>query len=80
VSKQDSKILLVVNKFLDYNGLLSDNELSSLLSIPSTSVGRYLTSKRTRELIGDDNFAFIKKCRIDNKRKGNSKGGKHVKN
>ncbi len=80
MSKQDSKILLVVNKFLDYNGLLSDNELSSLLSIPSTSVGRYLTSKRTRELIGDDNFAFIKKCRIDNKRKGNSKGGKHVKN
>ena len=80
MSKQDSKILLVVNKFLDYNGLLSDNELSSLLSIQSTSVGRYLTSKRTRELIGDDNFAFIKKCRIDNKRKGNSKGGKHVKN
>ena len=80
MSKQDSKILVVVNKFLDYNGLLSDNELSSLLSIPSTSVGRYLTSKRTRELIGDDNFAFIKKCRIDNKRKGNSKGGKHVKN
>lgn len=78
--KSDEKILLVINKFLDYNGTLTDQELSSMLNLPKSSVGRYLTSKRTRDLIGDDNFAFIKKCRIDNKRLGNAKGGKAKKN
>ncbi len=71
----DGKILLVVNKFLDYNSTLTDMELSEMLNIPKSSVTRYLTSKRTRELIGDDNFAYIKEARRVNRRLGNKKGG-----
>jgi DNA-binding transcriptional regulator LsrR (DeoR family) len=75
--KSDQKILLVINKFLDYNCTLSDKELSFMLNIPKSSVGRYLTSERTKELIGIDNYAYIKKCRKDNKKLGNIKGGKN---
>lgn len=72
---KDKKILLVVSAFLDQGCRISDNSLSEITGISSSSIGRYLTSDRTRQLIGDDNFAFIKLQRKKNKLIGRQKGG-----
>ena len=77
VENRDEKILFVVNAFLDNGCRVSDQELSKITGISSSSIGRYLTSTRTRELIGDDNFAFIKVQRNKNKIMGRKKGGKN---
>lgn len=71
----DKKILYIVSLFLENGCRISDGELSKLSGIPSSTVGRYLTSSRTRELIGIDNYAFIKKERRTNKLLGRKKGG-----
>lgn len=72
---KDEKILLTVTEFLNYGCRISDHKLSTITNISSSSIGRYLTSNRTRELIGDDNFAFIKLQRTKNKLIGRQKGG-----
>lgn len=77
MQSRDEKILFVVNAFLDNGCRVSDQELSEITGISSSSIGRYLTSTRTRELIGDDNFAFIKLQRNKNKLIGRKKGGKN---
>lgn len=74
-SEKDKKILYVISLFLEKGCRISDEELGKLSGIPSSTVGRYLTSKRTRELIGIDNYAFIKKERNVNKLLGRKKGG-----
>lgn len=78
LSKQeirDEKILKTVQTFLDYHCRVSDQELSKILNFPASTIGRYLTSQRTKELIGVDNFAYIKKERTTNKLIGRKKGG-----
>lgn len=72
---RDTKLLAVVSLFLESNCRISDFEIGKKLGIPSSSVGRYLTCDRTRELIGIDNFAFIKRERNVNKLLGRKKGG-----
>ena len=71
----DKKILTVVSTFLDKGCRVSDSELSDELDIPQSSVSRYLTGKRTVELIGIKNFAYIKKEREKNKILARKKGG-----
>lgn len=71
----DKKILKTVKTFLDYKCRISDKELGKVLSIPPSTVGRYLTGNRTRALIGIDNYAYIKKERNINKLLGRKKGG-----
>ena len=74
-NEKDKKILYIVSLFLEKGCRISDEELGKLSGIPSSTVGRYLTSNRTRELIGIDNYAFIKKERNINKLLGRKKGG-----
>lgn len=76
----DEKILKTVKTFLDYKCRISDQELGKVLSIPSSTVGRYLTSDRTKFLIGIDNYAYIKKERNKNKILGRKKGGSRKQN
>lgn len=78
--KRDEKILLVVKTFIDNNCRITDKELSLKLNIPTSTVGRCLNSTRTKELIGIDNFAYIKRERLKNKSLGQIKGGSKKKN
>ena len=59
----DAKILKTVQVFLDYHCRISDQRLGEVLQIPKSTVGRYLTSERTKQLIGIDNYAYIRKER-----------------
>lgn len=76
---RDEKILKTVQTFLDYHCRISDQELSSHLNLPASTIGRYLTSERTKQLIGVDNFAYIKRERTINKLIGRKKGGRKKK-
>ena len=78
--ERDAKILSAVNVFVESGCRISDEEVGKALGLPSSSVGRYLTSERTKELIGVNNYAFIKKERNKNKLLGRKKGGAHRKN
>lgn len=77
---RDEKILRTVQFFLEHHCRISDHELSKILNLPASTIGRYLTSKRTKELIGIDNFAYIKRERTINKLLGRKKGGSRKKN
>lgn len=72
---RDERILKTVQTFLEYHCRISDQELSKILNFPASTIGRYLTSSRTKELIGVDNFAYIKKERTTNKLIGRKRGG-----
>ena len=76
--ERDRKILYVVNSFLDNDCKISDIELSRKLNIPSSTIGRYLTCTRTRELIGIKNYTYIKKMRDINKKESTKAGVKKV--
>ncbi|NMA50423.1 MAG: hypothetical protein GX951_01045 [Mollicutes bacterium] len=67
------KILKLSIIFVEEN--LSDKELSKQTGIPTSSVGRYLTCKLAKEVLGEKTFAYIKQKRQENKLKGRSKGG-----
>lgn len=76
----DEKILKVVRTFLEYDCRITDSQLSEILNISSSTIGRYLTGNRTRTLIGVDNFAYIKRERKRNQEMGRRKGGSRKKN
>ncbi len=78
--ERDIKILAAVNIFVENGCRMSDEEIGKSLGLPSSSVGRYLTSERTKELIGINNYAFIKRERNKNRILGRKKGGSHRKN
>lgn len=77
--ERDKNILRTVQTFLEYNCRISDEKLSEITKIPRSTIGRYLSSERTKELIGIDNFAYIKRERNVNKRLGCQKGGSRKK-
>lgn len=76
----DERILEVVRTFLEHDCRITDQELGVLLQISSSTIGRYLTSERTRFLIGVDNFAYLKRERKRNQEIGRRKGGSRKKN
>ena len=73
--EKDKKILLVVNTFLEHNCRITDEDMSNLLNIPRSTIGRYMIGERTKKLIGIDNYAYIKRERMVNKLLGRKKGG-----
>ena len=78
VSKQqrieiDQKILKCVEIFLTSGGTME--ELSTKIKIPSSSVQRYLNSKRIIELIGQDAYDEVQKKLKENTLEARSKGG-----
>ena len=78
VSKQqrieiDQKILKCVEIFLTSGGTME--ELSEKTKIPSSSVQRYLNSKRIIELIGQDAYDEVQKNLKENILEARSKGG-----
>lgn len=72
---RDKRILELVKIFLD-NSNMTDKELFKITGIPTSSIQRYMTSSRMRELLGHDIFEYIQDKRKDNKIEGLSKGGK----
>lgn len=78
VSKQqrieiDQKILKCVEIFLTSGETME--ELSTKTKIPSSSVQRYLNSKRIIELIGQDAYDEVQKKLKENTLEARSKGG-----
>ena len=80
MEKIEKRILATVKLFFANEGKISDEELARIVSISgeetsSSTVGRDLTSDKTKELIGEKDFNLILSMRAQNKLDGKQKGG-----